>query len=304
MITLARPFILLDFETTGPNPETDRAVSVKLTRYKDSFPNGKEKEYYTLIRPGIPIPPAASFGVGGKYTGHGITDDKVNGCRICGMGPGDTDSHAMLGDNPHTFTPWPMFSHLAKRLAERFTNCDFGGYNIRFDLTLARNELARCGIEWDHQGASVIDAFRIWQVMRPSSLADAAKEFLGEAMQDAHDAGADVDTAGRVLVAQFERWPELPRDLRALDAMCFPGKIDADGKFAFNEAGVPCVNFGNKWKGVPMARVDLDYFKWMCGMGRGRKPTFAPSTKAVALDALKGRYPQPPADFTPAEDQV
>jgi DNA polymerase-3 subunit epsilon len=309
MIKLSRSFIVFDFETTGPNPESDRAVSVKMARFEGEFsPAGLTKEYQSLIRPGIPIPREASHGVGGKYPGHGITDAMVNGCRVCGGAPLDTSGVFCTCE---TFTPWPKFSDLAANLAKRFTNADFGGFNIRFDLQIARNELQRCGIEWDSGDSKLIDGLRIWQVKRPSTLADAAKEFLGEEMKDAHDAGADVDTTIRVIGAQLERWPDLPHDLAALDAICFPGKIDAEAKFIFNEEGTPVVNFGKKWKGEPLNRATMCRCSGRCDCLRGYlqwmlkpKQNFAPSTKRVAREALEGRFPIPPANFKAGnEDQ-
>jgi DNA polymerase III epsilon subunit-like protein len=300
MIKLLRPLIVFDLETTGPNPETDRIVSLGFQKFVDRFPEGLARTYKTLVRPLVPIPSAASFGTGGKYSGHGITDEMVNGCRVCGLSEGGTDAHQMLGDSPHAFAPWPTFAHIAPSLVKGFSGVDFGGFNIRFDLQTTRSELLRVGIEWDHGDAAIIDGFRLWQVAIPRSLSDAVEEFCGRKATDAHEAGADVADAVDVICGILRKFGSLPRDVGEIDRLCSPGRIDADGKFVFDETGVPIVNFGKKWKGAPLRdaarctcsgrRCDClrGYLQWMLQP----KQTFAPSTKKIAADALKGIYPQ------------
>jgi DNA polymerase III epsilon subunit-like protein len=302
MITLARPFIVFDLETTGPNPDKDRIVSFAFQKFVGSFPDGLERRYKTLINPEMPIPREASFGVGGRYEGHGITDEMVKACKTCGQSRADHEIYG-VGLNPHCasgFTPWPTFQQIAPSVAKGMSGVDFGGFNIRFDLQVTRRELSRSGIkEWDYDGAKIVDGFRLWQVAQPRTLSDALKEFGGQDATQAHDAGADVQSAIVVLIGQLERYPEiLPRSVESLDALSWPGKIDSEGKFAFNESGVPVVNFGKKHKGDPMIMVDRGFYSWIL------REDFAPSTKRIARDALNGIFPQFTGAAPPADDEV
>lgn len=61
------PIVMFDFETTGVNPQTCMPVSVAAVR---SFQGVEQDAFYSLLRPGIPIPPGAS-------AIHGIRDEDV-----------------------------------------------------------------------------------------------------------------------------------------------------------------------------------------------------------------------------------
>lgn len=63
------PLVIVDFETTGPEPAEAQPVSIAAAR----FEQGTERaSFYTLINPGCPIPPAAT-------EIHGIHDADVAG---------------------------------------------------------------------------------------------------------------------------------------------------------------------------------------------------------------------------------
>lgn len=65
----AWPVVVIDFETTGPEPSTCSPVEVGLVRFEHGQP---VQRWSSLVNPGLPIPPAAT-------AVHGITDlDVVN----------------------------------------------------------------------------------------------------------------------------------------------------------------------------------------------------------------------------------
>lgn len=63
----AWPVVVVDFETTGPDPSTCTPVEVGLVRFEQGQP---AERWGSLVNPGCPIPPEAS-------AVHGITDADV-----------------------------------------------------------------------------------------------------------------------------------------------------------------------------------------------------------------------------------
>jgi DNA polymerase-3 subunit epsilon len=105
-------------------------------------------------------------------------------------------------------------------------------------------------------------------------------------MEDAHQALADVRATTELIVAQLQKYRMLPRDLDLLHKTQWP---DAwlDGKGCFKLVNdVAICSFG-KHRGKPMREVPADYYQWLL------KPSseFPGDVKALAADALKGKYP-------------
>ena len=63
----AWPVVVLDFETTGPDPKSCQPVELGVVRFEQGHP---VQRWSSLINPGCPIPPAAT-------AVHGITDADV-----------------------------------------------------------------------------------------------------------------------------------------------------------------------------------------------------------------------------------
>jgi DNA polymerase-3 subunit epsilon len=148
---------------------------------------------------------------------------------------------------------------------------------------------------WSYHGAHMLDAYRLWQVMSGRTLGDAVREFLNREPTEAHSASGDNGDTLEVLKAMFERWPNLPRSMRELHAMCFKNddrRIDEDGKFVWVQeiidgtvTYVPTCGFGKKWNGFPMKDVHRSYYEWIVNS------EFGPDTKRVARDAMNGVFP-------------
>ena len=56
-LTLTRPLVCFDVETTCPDPAVARIVEIAIERY---LPDGTMTAYSTLINPGVSIPPGAT----------------------------------------------------------------------------------------------------------------------------------------------------------------------------------------------------------------------------------------------------
>lgn len=186
-LSLSTPLVFLDLETTGLDPRTDRVVELSLARVD---PGGRVDTLSTLVDPGVPVPPATS-------AIHGIADPDVRGA--------------------------PTLAELASRVARRLRGADLAGYNLsRFDLPLLRAELSRSGIDVVWDGARVIDASVIFRRMERRNLEAAYRFYVGGPLPSAHTAAGDVAATMEVLVAQLQRYPELPRQVAELAVFCEP----------------------------------------------------------------------------------
>ncbi len=109
-LALTRPLAVIDLETTGVNPQTDRIVEACVLKL---LPAGGKKQITRRLNPGIPIPAEAS-------AVHGIFDADVAG--------------------------EPAFAAVAGSLMDLLDGCDLCGFNIRrFDLRVLHAEFQRAG---------------------------------------------------------------------------------------------------------------------------------------------------------------
>jgi DNA polymerase-3 subunit epsilon len=180
-LVLVRPLVGIDCEATGPDQAFDRAIEVAALVMR---PDGTRTPLRWRINPGRPIP-AESTAV------HRITDADV------------ADA--------------PPFEEVAAEILDALTGVDLVGYNLRaFDIPLLREEFRRCGITWA-PGGHVADAYVVFKERERHTLSTAVRWYCGRELVDAHSAVADAEAALDVLLAQLERYPDLPRDLAALD---------------------------------------------------------------------------------------
>lgn len=271
ILTLDRPLIVFDTETTGTSIASDRIVELGFQVWT---PAGLDKEWRHLINPGVPIPPAAT-----KV--HGITDADVTGCRTCRLQPGAHPSPECT-----EFVPPFTFKQLAANLAKGFSHCDFAGMNVRFDLRILAAEMQRAGVAWSPAGARVIDASRLEQLAVPRSLSHLYEKYTGEKHAGAHGALSDVRATTQVIVQQLQQHDVLKvGSVAQLHSMSWPNDIDSDGKFKFNADGVPVVTFG-KWRDRPMAEVDPSYWDWIL-----REESFSAEAKQIAAEAKLKQFP-------------
>lgn len=255
LIPLQRRLIGLDLETTGVNKSTARIVEIAFIEIK---PDGTEREWQSLINPGIPIPREAS-------AVHHINDADV--------------------------MSKPTFAQIASSLMTGLTDVDFYGFNIRFDLDVLVEEFKRVGLTWTYANARILDGFRLWQIGSPRTLSDAVAEFINRdelSNGEAHTALTDIRRTGVVIEQQLERWREkLPRELGRLHELQFPkvpGAIDEGARFVW-QGDVPTINFG-KHRGTPLRQVDKGFLGWML------KQDFPEGAKRIARDAMQGIYPK------------
>ncbi|OJW83485.1 MAG: DNA polymerase III subunit epsilon [Bacteroidetes bacterium 46-16] len=229
-LTLKRPIIFFDLETTGTDPAKDRIVELALIKI---HPDGKRERYVKRVNPGMPIPKSSS-------DIHGITDKDVK------------DS--------------PLFKHIARELYEWMHNCDLGGYNSsKFDLPLLAEELLRAGINVDFTERHMIDVQQIFFKMEARTLSAAYSFYCNKEMQNAHSAEADILATIEVLESQLDRYQQLAQEVKGLhDFTNTEQYVDYARRIVMKD-GAPVFNFG-KHKGRKVTDVfteEPQYYDWM-----------------------------------------
>jgi DNA polymerase-3 subunit epsilon len=256
-LRLAKPLAVIDLETTGLNPQSDRIVEISVLLIGV---DGSRVSKSRRVHPGVPIPPGAT-------AVHGIRDEDVAG--------------------------EPRFAQIARGFAEFLGGADIAGFNVRgYDLPLLRREFERAGVPFSLEGRAVVDAMEIFKVKEPRTLRAAYRFYCGKSREDLHSAGADVLACAEILDAQLLRYDDLPREPAALDALFRADRnwIDAEGKFAWRGDEV-VVNFG-RLRGTALralAETDKGYLEWILAAD------FPADAKEIARNALAGRFPERPA---------
>ncbi len=258
-LTLDRPLVVLDIESTGINPRTDRIIDLALVTL---HPDGRREACCFRLNPEIPIPPEAT-------AIHHISNADI--------------AHA------------PTFRQAAPQILEALRDRDLAGFGIvRFDLPMLVEEFARAGVPFHADSCRVIDVQRIYHKKEPRDLSAALSFYCGQPHDGAHGAEADARATAAVLEAQLDRYADLPRTAAALDQYCNPPRdaswADRCGKLKW-VAGELLINFGVKNIGQKLrdlARTNPKFLHWIL------KSDFPADTKQIVADVLEGRFPAPP----------
>ena len=245
-LNLKKPLVIFDLETTGLDLVKDRIIQIS---YIKVYPDGREERGNELVNPEKPIPEEVAVLTG-------ISNDDVK--------------------------DKPTFKQLGQILAEKFTGCDFAGFNSNhFDIPLLAEEFLRAGIDFDFQKSRLIDAQTIFHKMERRNLAAAYKFYCGRNMEDdfeAHRADQDTEATYRVLMGELDKYapganeePEkvLENDMDKLAEFSkMNDNVDFAGRIVWadiNGVRTEVFNFG-KHKGKPVAdvlRFDPGYYSWI-----------------------------------------
>jgi DNA polymerase-3 subunit epsilon len=250
-LLLKRPLVFFDLETTGIDPARDKIVEIALVRVD---PDGGRVAMTRRINPERPIPAEAT-------AVHGITDADVSDA--------------------------PTFRQVAREILDVIRDADLAGFNIRrFDVPILDREFRDCALDLALASRRIVDAMTIFHKKEPRDLSAAVRFFLDREHEGAHGAEADVEASIDVLEAQLRRYPDLPRDVAALEAWCHPtppGSVDRGGKFVLREGEIVFA-FG-KQKGRALsevARIQRDYLEWIL------KQDFPEDARTLVERALRG----------------
>lgn len=230
-LELTRPLVFFDLETTGVEPARDRIVEIGLIKLN---PDGTKEMKCRRINPGMPIP-ASSTAI------HGITDADVK--------------------------DEPFFAQVARSLKGWIEGCDLAGYNSnKFDVPMLVEEFLRAGVEVDLNDIKLVDVQNIFHKKEQRTLVAAYKFYCGGDLANAHSASADIEATMEVLLAQLERYDDLPCSVEELSEYSKMNKnVDFAGRIIEDESGKAVFNFG-KHKGRLVADVfrnEPSYYDWI-----------------------------------------
>jgi DNA polymerase III epsilon subunit family exonuclease len=156
-----RTLCVIDVETTGFSPRTERIVEIAMVRVE---PGGRISERWsTLVDPG--------------------------------RDPGPSHVHGIAAHDLHGA---PTMEELAPAITERLAGCVLVAHNVAFDRPFLDAELLRCGAETpDVQQACTLEAARRHLSLASNKLAAVCDHF-GIALTNAHSALADAEATAAV----------------------------------------------------------------------------------------------------------
>ena len=254
-LILERPLVAFDVETTGLDVNNDRIVEISCVKLRS---DGSRETYTRRVNPQRPICAAAT-------AVHGISDADV--------------------------ATEPTFAALAPSLYGFLRGADLTGFNIeQFDLPLLAREFARVDLRFPEEPVRIIDSWRIFLRNEPRDLSAAYRFYCGRELEAAHSAEADARAAAEVLLAQVQRYADLPKNVGELDQYCHPTHpdwIDPDGKIMWCDDKA-VLTFG-KHKNRPLeylACEDPAYLQWIA------TANFSEHVIKIVKAALKGEFPR------------
>ena len=229
-LSLKRPIIFFDLETTGTDHGKDRIIELALIKIN---PNGTRDKYVKRVNPGMPIPPDST-------AIHGIKDEDVKDA--------------------------PLFKHIAHDLFNWMKGSDLGGYNSnKFDIPLLAEEFLRVGIAIDFTERMMVDAQQIFFKMEARTLAAAYQFYCGKELTNAHSAEADIEATIEVLEAQLDRYEALGTEVKKLHEVSNAEPMVDYARRMVMKDGHPIFNFG-KYKGRKVEDIfneEPQYYDWM-----------------------------------------
>jgi DNA polymerase III subunit epsilon len=227
MLTLTRPLVFFDIESTGLDTINDRIVEIAFVKCGLDLRPIEQKHW--LLDPGMPIPAAAT-------AVHHITDADVKGK--------------------------PKFKDVAAEMFAFVAGCDLGGYNLlRFDIPMLGMEFERAGVVFPEEQTKIVDAHTIFIKQEPRNLTAAYALYCNKVLEDAHSALADTIATAEVFFGQVARYEDLPSTVEGLHTFCGADEIVDPGGYLKRLPQGIVYNFG-KHKGVPVGD-EPGYADWM-----------------------------------------
>jgi DNA polymerase-3 subunit epsilon len=246
-LVLHKPLAIIDLETTGTDPQTDRIVEISILK---ALPNGRLEQRNQRVNPGIAIPPEATA--------------------IHGIGDADVANE-------------PRFKHLAAELHIFLDGCDLCGFNLkRFDLRVLHVEFTRAAQVLSLESRAIIDPMEIFHARERRDLPAAVRFYCCREHEGAHAASADALATAEVLDAMLGRYTDLPRTVIGLyEHLKNPNAVDSAGNFVRVDGEIRFAFGKHRGQAVDtVARMKPDYLQWMLTQD------FFDDTKTLIKDAI------------------
>ncbi len=183
------PFAVVDFETTGRDPEIDRVIEIGIVTFHKGRVSRREG---LLVNPGITVPEEAR-------AVHGITNEELQGA--------------------------PDFAAVLPQILELMQGKLPVAYNADFDRQFLKAELERAALEGMTAGDMppaarddivwvdpLVWAREILKELSSRKLSDVTAH-LGIPLERAHRAAGDAEATGRVLLALASQMPRIYGEL-------------------------------------------------------------------------------------------
>lgn len=243
-LSLERPIIFFDLETTGLDLVRDKIIEIFMLKVK---PDGTTETYEQLFNPQIAIP-----------------EEVIN---ITGI------TNEMVKDKP-------TFREKAQEIANFIDDSDFAGFNSnKFDIPLLAEELLNAGIDIDFSSRNSVDVMVLFHRLEPRNLAAAYRFYYNREMENAHTAKADAIATYEILLAMIDKYLEnenhadnhendliFDKNIKSLSEISkYHKTADLAGHILINEDGKEIFNFG-KYKGKAVEEIftiEPQYYDWI-----------------------------------------
>ncbi|HOC40798.1 MAG TPA: 3'-5' exonuclease, partial [Bacteroidales bacterium] len=243
-LSLERPIIFFDLETTGLDLVRDKIIEIFMLKVK---PDGTTETYEQLFNPQIAIP-----------------EEVIN---ITGI------TNEMVKDKP-------TFREKAQEIANFIDDSDFAGFNSnKFDIPLLAEELLNAGIDIDFSSRNSVDVMVLFHRLEPRNLAAAYRFYCNREMENAHTAKADAIATYEILLAMLDKYLEnenhadnhendiiFNKNIKSLSEISkYHKTADLAGHILINEDGKEIFNFG-KYKGKAVEEIftiEPQYYDWI-----------------------------------------
>jgi len=243
-LSLERPIIFFDLETTGLDLVRDKIIEIFMLKVK---PDGTTETYEQLFNPQIAIP-----------------EEVIN---ITGI------TNEMVKDKP-------TFREKAQEIANFIDDSDFAGFNSnKFDIPLLAEELLNAGIDIDFSSRNSVDVMVLFHRLEPRNLAAAYRFYCNREMENAHTAKADAIATYEILLAMLDKYLEnenhaynhendliFDKNIKSLSEISkYHKTADLAGHILINEDGKEIFNFG-KYKGKAVEEIftiEPQYYDWI-----------------------------------------
>lgn len=254
LLSLDKPLVVFDLETTGLSINLDRIVEIA---YMKIMPDGEILKGDLFLNPEMKIP-AEAFAI------HGISDEDVKN--------------------------QPTFKDMAEEFWDIFNGCYYSGFNVlTFDLPILKREFLRASKDFDYTNSKIIDAKIIYHCMEPRTLSAAYKFYCKKDHEEAHNALGDVEATAEVLTKQLEKYKET-KDwdfIYKIHHIIDDRFVDADRKFYWRGGEAYLAFSKHKDRSLAdVAETDPGFLSWILSAD------FSEETKDIVKKALNGEMPK------------